>query len=94
MCVSVVQIFECKSELNKRLLHLRDWKLEIIDRVSGYITVPRLCAILVLLWYTLRSHLWWVRLRPCRPSYLPPYTSQSPPDHIPGQRKCLKGTPS
>lgn len=55
--MSVVQIFECKSELNKRLLHLRDWKLEIIDRVSSYITVPRLCAILVLLWYTQISSL-------------------------------------
>ena len=50
-----VQIFECKSELNKRLLHLRDWKLEIIERVSEYISVHRPCAIQFLL---LRSHLW------------------------------------
>ena len=40
----MVQIFECKSELNKRLLHLRDWKLEIIERVSEYISV-HLCAL-------------------------------------------------
>ena len=45
----MVQIFECKSELNKRLLHLRDWKLDIIERVSEYISVHRPCAIHLLL---------------------------------------------
>ena len=39
MCLFVVQIFECKSELNKRLLHLRDWKLEIIEGVVEYTSV-------------------------------------------------------